>query len=452
MPRWHAHGQGESKIFSEGDARFNGLDMTRDRALLQPGTLAVSQNKRLFNGAAATRPGVAWLTDFNPGYTNTLVGSGVFSRPNINNADPAQREGEMLLVGELNANFVWALQFGQAPRQVPIVAGTLNSSNETGILDCTQVKFVQTFDHIYLLRRPSTRHSTLIWDGTLVGGTAHFTPVTLQPGAPLNSVVIPGGVDPATPSQVYLGRFCPWNGEPFAERVIFYNDTSTFNDPSHFVPDRDTIVMTDPDRWDSYNPAQNSFRINSGESNVITRVLGYYRGAVLIFFKRGIHILENFTNPATATGDQRMINNFLGSVNCTAQCQIGVDVYFLSEPGLGIYRISEAVQEQIAVNPLAVSDPIQPVINSMNWNDGTTISPAASWSSLKTLGLYVYAGLPVGLSPPSSNVMAVYNQYTRQWESIDAFNDPNFFFKELHVIACGGQRQLLAVDWVRKQV
>ena len=213
-------------------------------------------------------------------------------------------------------------------------------------------------------------------------------------------------------------------------------------------PDRDTIVMTDPDRWDSYNPATNSFRINSGESNIITRVMGYYRVAVLIFFQRGIHILENFTNPASGTtGDQRQINNFLGSVSSMAQAQIGVDVYFLSEPGRGVYRISEAVQDQIAVNPLAVSDPIQSVINAVDWT-----SIPIKYAIVRTLGIYVYVGLSIGVGPTANNVMGVFNQYTRQWESIDVFNDPNFFFNEMHVISCAGQRQLVAVDWARKRV
>jgi hypothetical protein len=439
MPRWAAHGQGETRVASEGDARFNGLDTTRDRPLLQPGTLAWSQNKRLKNGIAATRPGIVWQRDFNPSYTNTnpLVGSGVFSNPN---------GGEMLLVGEQNATFVWALQFGRDPVQIPIVAGTLNPANETGKLDCTQVKFVQAFDHVYLLRRPSTSHSTLIWDGTLPpSGTAVFTPVTIQPGPPSGSVMIPGGVDPATPTQVLNNTFCPWNGEPFAERIIFFNDQYSFRDPSGIVPDRDTIVMTDPDRWDSYNPATNSFRINSGEANMIMRVLGYYRGSVLVFFRRGVHILENFTNPASGTiGDQRQINNFLGLAACEALCQVGVDVYFLSESGRGVYRISEAVQDQIAVNPLAVSDPIQSLIDTLNLGQ-------AKYATMKTLGLYVYLGLPQ-YTNIGNNAMPVFNQYSREWESVDYFNDPAFFFQEMHVILCGDQRQLITVDWPRKQV
>jgi len=509
--RWALHGQKETKVLTEGDSRFNRLDMTRDRALLEPGTLALSENKRLINGIAATRPGCQFPPDFNPGFTNQLVGSGVFSNPNGD---------EMLLVGELNANFVWALQFNKDPVQIPIVNGGLSSTYETGILDCFQVKFVQAFDHVYLLRRPSVAHSTLIWDGTTSGATAHFTPVTQVSTPGTGDQIIPGGIWPSTfndgvttaGSAVYrsntahfvaadVGKTisgtnipaattilslidifsvnmsanatgtgtmtgltftitarvpvtytnCPWNGEPFGERILLYNDQF----PARLAvptPDRDSFIMTETEEWDLYNPVTGLWQINSGESNVSTKVMGYYRGGVLNFFRRGIHILENFTVPPPLgpLGDQRMINNFLGLVANTAAAQIGVDVYFLSEPGKGVYRISEAVQDQIAVNPLAVSDPIQPFIDSINWPQ------AQYWATMKTLGVYVYLGVPTDTSidiiGTGNNQIAVFNQYSREWESIDSFADPNFSFQELQVLSCGGIRQLLAIDWYRHQI
>src|SRR6516165_10841339 len=147
MPRWSVYGQSETKVVTEGDRRFNGLDMTRDRAILEPGILALSQNKRLNNGIAATRQGCPQEPDFNPAFQNVLVGSGVFSNPNGD---------EMLLVAEYNQQFVWALEFGKDPQQIPIVVGTLDPAHETGYTDCQRVKFVQAFDHVYCLRKPST--------------------------------------------------------------------------------------------------------------------------------------------------------------------------------------------------------------------------------------------------------------------------------------------------------
>ena len=57
MNKWETYGPRDSRVLVDGDARFVGVDMTRDRALLGPGILARSENKRLRNGAAATRLG-----------------------------------------------------------------------------------------------------------------------------------------------------------------------------------------------------------------------------------------------------------------------------------------------------------------------------------------------------------------------------------------------------------
>jgi len=432
--RWAIHGQTESKVSSEGDRRFNGLDMTRDRSILEPGMLAVSQNKRLNNGIAATRPACDFPPDFNPGFTNQLLGSGVFSNPNGD---------EVLLVAESGQTFVWVLQYGKDPVQIPI-----NADANPLLLSATfQVKFVQAFDHVLLLRRPAGGRPPLVWDGTYPpAGTAKFVAVTTTQTIP--DVVIPNGC---------------WNGEPFQERVLYYNDQFPFTIGTGINPDRDTILMSETDDYSAYDPAIGVFKINGGESNVLTSVMGYYRGGVLCFFRRGIHLLENFTNPSIGIGDQRMVNDFLGCVSNEGKVMVGVDVYFLSDPGAGVYRISEAVQDQIAVNPLAVSDPIQPFIDSINWPQATY------WASMKTLGVYVYLAVPTDASTKilgtGNTQIAVYNQYTRQWESIDSFSDPKFSFQEMHVISLAGStqnnqtqspiiapRRLIAVDWYRQQI
>jgi hypothetical protein len=137
-------------------------------------------------------------------------------------------------------------------------------------------------------------------------------------------------------------------------------------------------------------------------------------------------------------------------VSNQAVCQVGVDVYFLSEPGRGVYRISEAVQEQIAVNPLAVSDPIQPIIDKIDW------VKAAQWATIRALGPYIYIAVPLlGSSVAANNTVLVYNQFTKLWESIDTFGDTSLGINQFHVIATGAggtNRQLLGVDWARNRI
>jgi hypothetical protein len=44
----------------------------------------------------------------------------------------------------------------------------------------------------------------------------------------------------------------------------------------------------------------------------------------------------------------------------------GRDVAFLSEPG-GIYKLNEVIQDQVAAEPLPVSERIQSVIDRIKW-------------------------------------------------------------------------------------
>ena len=70
--------------FRDGDPGWTGIDMTRERDALEPGMLALGQNTRLRTRRARQRSGTAMPGDFNPtnGFTNYLVGSGVFTDPN----------------------------------------------------------------------------------------------------------------------------------------------------------------------------------------------------------------------------------------------------------------------------------------------------------------------------------------------------------------------------------
>ena len=95
MSRWSTYGPLDSRLVEDGDNAFTAVDMTRDRALLQPGTLARSENKRLRIGAAATRLGNVQAPDFDVPFVNTFIGSGIYSNPNGD---------EVMLVAELGTS------------------------------------------------------------------------------------------------------------------------------------------------------------------------------------------------------------------------------------------------------------------------------------------------------------------------------------------------------------
>jgi hypothetical protein len=395
MRRWQTYGKLDTPVATEGDRGFTALRMTGDRALLPQGMLARSENKRLRNGSATTRLGNVWSSDFNPGFTGRILGSAIYSNPNGD---------EVMLVATAEADYVWALQFGKDPVKINLVAG----QTLTGALG---VEFVQAFEKVLLLRRPSGAFARLVWDGV----NANTFNVVTTPG--------PATLIPAT-----------WNGEPFQNRVVLYN--ANFSG----LPWRDQIVMTDVLDYTQYDNVLSVFRVNAGESDWITRVWPYYRGALVILKRRTLHLLQDFTlDPSLAF--QRMLSKRIGAIATRCVLEAGSDLYFLSDPG-GIYKLSEVIQDQIGAEPTAVSEPIQPAIDDINWQ-------LAVWSAAEVLGEYLFFMVPLKHGGWS---MLVYNVATRNWESVDKWGDPRFRIDALHATQYDGGRALFGIDYANKQV
>src|SRR6266851_10498459 len=78
------YSKGDAIDTPSGDSQFQGIDMTHDKPLLQPGMLSLGQNTRVRSGRCKQRFGTQYPFDFNPvdGFANSLLGSGVFRNPN----------------------------------------------------------------------------------------------------------------------------------------------------------------------------------------------------------------------------------------------------------------------------------------------------------------------------------------------------------------------------------
>jgi hypothetical protein len=399
--RWSAYGRLDSRLVEDGDNAFTGVDMTRDRALLQPGTLARSENKRLRIGAAATRLGNVQPADFNVPFVKKLIGSGIYSNPNGD---------EVMLVAELDATYVWALQYGKDAFKVNLAAGQT-------LAGFGAVEFVQAFDKVLMLRRPGATGVPLEWDGTI--------------GHTFDPVVAPAGSFSVIPVV--------WQGEPFQSRVLYY--AAQF--PA--LPWSYQFIMSDILQYAGYDPALATFNVNAGESDWITRIWPYFDQGVVVFKKRTIHLAQNFNiDPRLMT--ERILSKVIGL--CATKCVLewGPDLAFLSEPG-GIYRLNQPVQNLIATDPLPISERIQSVIDRINW--GT----AGVWACAKALGEYGYFGVPLDQTRGGNNAVLVLNLTNSEWESVpDRWSDPTFLIHALHVTQYEGGRALFGLDYNNKKI
>jgi hypothetical protein len=401
MSRWSAYGRLDSRLLEDGDDRFTGVDMTRDRALLGPGTLARSENKRLRNGSAVTRLGNVQAPDFQAAFVNNFIGSGIFSNP---------LGDEVMLVAESGATYVWALQYGKDPYKVNLVAG---QNTGTGV-----VEFVQSFDQVLLLRRPTTERP-LVWDGD-----------------PTHTFVL----SPATVASPLTPIPSAWNGEPFQSRILLYYARYAAKPWSY------QFIQTDILDYSGYDAALGSFQINAGESDWITRIWPYFLQGVVVFKRRTIHLFQDFTGPDPTIASQRQLSKRHGL--CATKCvaEVGRDLLFLDEPG-GIYKLNEVLQDQIATEPEPVSDPIQPVIDRINWRQ------AEVWACAEVLKDYAYFAVPLDQAYGGNNAICAFNTTTQQWESApDRWDDPTFRVNALHVTNYQGGRALFALDYTNQKI
>lgn len=410
--RYQSYTRGDTVGFIDGDGKFLGIDSTRDRDKVAQGRLYVGQNTRLRTGTVKQRAGTQLPQDFNPlsGFGNYLVGSGIFRDPNGD---------EVLLIAPASSTFTTALRFGKDPVQInySAVTNAPTGDNGTGI-----VEFVQSFDSVHLLRIPIQGAQNLVWNGVYDQST--------DTNKWQHTVLSTNGLVLVPPSFV---------GEPWGDRIAFYKPLW----PS--APDRDSWIVTDLYDYSSYDPVYQAIRTNAGQSDSIVRVMQYYRGSVVIFKSTSIHMGTDLgAYPFSLS--QRMLSGTIGAAGYKTQVEVGGDILFLSQPN-GIYRLSEVINDQIVTLPLPISEPIQRVIDQINW------PYTALWGCSAALDNYAFFGVCIGTTAQRANCILVYNTQTREWESAgDTWADPNFAFNRLHVVNFGGVHRLVAVDWTNSTI
>lgn len=400
MNRFEFYGPRDTRDTPNGDQAFIGIDMTSDKPLLQAGMFSFGQNTRCRNGRVKQRAGTQIPGDFNlpTGFANYLVGSGVFRNPN---------GAEVLLIAPANVSYAWAFEYGKDPVQINYD----NSPAPTGTNGLVNVEFVQSFDKVQMLRRGVIGAEPLVWDGTNAG----VWEVTTLTGA---------------------GTLIPLrtNGEPFMDRVIYYNALWPV------VPGRDEWLISDIGDYSSYNSTYQTFRTNSAESDFITRILSYYKSSVIIFKNQSIHLRTIFDTIPMQT-QERIVSRSMGSVGIKMPLMIGREVIFLSQPN-GFYKLSQSDTDNIVTQPIPISERIQKIIDQINW----PVTSAIGCS--QAIGPYAFFGVAVGATPRGLNMLLVYDTQREQWESAgDTWNDPTFSFWALHLTNYAGVQRLFAVDY-----
>lgn len=328
MPRYDQLDALDNPATPLGDRGFIGVNMRLDPAQLGPGYVSEAINCRFRNGVAETRKGftvLPWLNKIVGGNTTPwgeVHGTGIFS-------DPFTFQEYLIIAAD---GGVWYTQPNNVPQAMSLPAGV----TITG-----RVEFSQAFD-VLLMHRGTDEPALVI------------TRIT-------NAWTL---VDQ---SRAGTGTY----GIPNSTHSLFLQNRL-------FIPnDGDEIAVSDLNDYTRYVPVLQELKINQGSADELVAVFKFNDSTIIAFKEHSIYAISNVYGDLEALQQDELTSQF-GLVARKSIAHVGKDLWFLSE--LGVMSIAQTEQNKLQGVVLPVSDPIQPLIDRINWRYAEN-AVSAVWDS-----------------------------------------------------------------------
>ena len=394
-----------------GDTSLSGVDMRTPPQTLPPGLVSYAENTRFRYGVASPRKGVQALTwaslrgitfpiEFpliwdQPVNLGEPVGVGLWRDPDGSEWQlVAAKSGAFDLGGGNSQILIWAIKPGNLIRQVPTPGGSISSAEG-------EVWFESSFNVVTLHRGPTA--DSLVMTNIDVG----FKAIVLSEGG-TGTVAIPRSN----------------NATYFQNRLI--------------VPHRpagalktDVVAVSDILDYTRYLEQINDFRINQGDSDEIVRAYPFGEFAIIFFKTTSIYAVSNLQGDWSANARLELITKEFGLVGPRSIAQVGADVIFLTPRGVTSIRQTEFNKMQGVDTPL--SEPIQPLIDRINWLVAKTTASAAYYRDR------YYLSVPID-GAAQNNAVLVYDFLNKAWAGLDTGEAANV--KYFQVADFAGVEQL----------
>src|SRR5262249_44314317 len=172
-----------------------------------------------------------------------------------------------------------------------------------------------------------------------------------------------------------------------------------------------------------------------GESDDLVFIFPWQQETILCFKRHSIYRVTGFAGDLSQATLTRMPGT-LGLVGRHAACEVSGTVYFMSQSG--VFTIDQLLPNTPIPSEFPVSEPIKPIIDSINWNAANLIR-----CDYRRDRLYFAVPLKNAIR---NNVILVYNIVSQGWESIDTFGDPDFRIDDIIKMDYNAERRLYAID------
>ena len=202
---------------------------------------------------------------------------------------------------------------------------------------------------------------------------------------------------------------------------------------------KDLVAASDFLNYTRYQPVMSNFRINQGSEDELVSLVRINNSTIACFKTNSIYIVSNiYGNMADITLDE--VTREYGAVSKNSIVQVGDDVVFLSSKK-GVTSLGVAQHGKVSAVDVPMSEPIQPLIDRINWN-------AASGAAAAYHNNRLYMAVPLDGSS-DNNAILVYDYLAGGWAGYDTLTYPSdraIKVKQFLETTHQGKRRLFFLD------
>lgn len=386
-----------------GDTYWRGVDMRREAHQLEPGLASEAINMRFNRGVPESRLGMMFLPWLNKLTTGTIVISSITrsgstatattatahsfatgSIATISGATQAEYNGSFIVTVLSNVQFTYT-----------VTGSPATPATGSPVLNTYAISPWGTVYGVGVFNDPRTFQDYLI---IAADGNVYFSQVNNA----AQQMTLPSGIEiesDVTFTQAF-DTFIMFRGHDLDEiqltgvnqawTNIVQTDTGDGTQPIPravraeflanriFIPTRaDELIVSDFGDHTRYLPAISELKVNQGSSDKIVNIAKFNDTTLVVLKNRSIYALSNIYGELSEAQLDTITDQF-GLLAAESLKHCGSDLLFLSEHG--VMSIRQTEQNKLQSVTLPLSEPIQPLIERINWNYAGN-SVAAYWNN-----------------------------------------------------------------------